>query len=155
MLNSLFAITKNLDSISICSHQQASQIICKSTRAVREFHLSPSVHFVLFSDAWGHPSSLRRVCCFCAGTGQTVKIFKGACCLKDSHWRLAGHGLGVRMLGSALAGVAQWIECQPVNQRIVSSIPSQGIAGPQWGAHEEQSHSNISLPLFLPPVPSL
>ena len=27
----------------------------------------------------------------------------------------------------ALAGVAQWIECRPVNQRIASSIPSQGI----------------------------
>ena len=26
----------------------------------------------------------------------------------------------------ALAGVAQWIECQPVNQRVASSIPSQG-----------------------------
>ena len=36
----------------------------------------------------------------------------------------------------ALAGVAQWIECQPVNQRVASSIPSQGKclgcwAGPQ------------------------
>ena len=26
----------------------------------------------------------------------------------------------------ALAGVAQWIECQPVNQRVTSSIPNQG-----------------------------
>ena len=25
-----------------------------------------------------------------------------------------------------LAGVAQWIECQPVNQRVASWIPSQG-----------------------------
>ena len=25
----------------------------------------------------------------------------------------------------ALAGVTQWIECQPVNQRVTSSIPSQ------------------------------
>ena len=25
----------------------------------------------------------------------------------------------------ALAGVAQWIECQPVNQRVTSLIPSQ------------------------------
>ena len=28
--------------------------------------------------------------------------------------------------GSALAGVAQWIECQPVNQRVTGLIPSQG-----------------------------
>ena len=26
----------------------------------------------------------------------------------------------------ALAGVAQWIECQPASQRVTSSIPSQG-----------------------------
>ena len=26
----------------------------------------------------------------------------------------------------ALAGVAQWIECRPENQRVASSIPSQG-----------------------------
>ena len=26
----------------------------------------------------------------------------------------------------ALAGVAQWIECWPVSQRVTSSIPSQG-----------------------------
>ena len=37
-----------------------------------------------------------------------------------------------------LAGVAQWIECQPANQRVTSSIPSQGTclgcrAGSQWG----------------------
>ena len=36
----------------------------------------------------------------------------------------------------ALAGVAQWIECQPVNQRFTGSIPSQGTClgfgpGPQ------------------------
>ena len=27
---------------------------------------------------------------------------------------------------TALAGVAQWIECRPVNQMVVSSIPGQG-----------------------------
>ena len=26
----------------------------------------------------------------------------------------------------ALAGVAQWIECQPVNQKVTGSIPSLG-----------------------------
>ena len=26
----------------------------------------------------------------------------------------------------SLAGVAQWIECQPVNQRVTGLIPSQG-----------------------------
>ena len=60
----------------------------------------------------------------------------------------------------ALAGVAQWIECQPVKQRVTSSIPSQGTClgcgpGPQCGAHERQSHIDVSLPLFLPSFPSL
>ena len=49
----------------------------------------------------------------------------------------SGHGLGqhesraeaerVRIAGAALAGVAQWIECQPAHQRITGSIPSQGM----------------------------
>ena len=41
-----------------------------------------------------------------------------------------------RVLFPALAGVAQWIECQPMNQRVTGSIPSQGTClgcrpGPQ------------------------
>ena len=61
---------------------------------------------------------------------------------------------------SALAGVAQWIECWPVNPKIAGSIPSQGTClgcgpGPQQGAHERQLHVGISLPLFLPPFSSL
>ena len=60
----------------------------------------------------------------------------------------------------ALAGVAQWIECQPANQRVAGSIPSQGTCldcgpGPQWGARERQPHTDVSLPLFLPPFTSL
>ena len=27
---------------------------------------------------------------------------------------------------SAIAGVAQWIECQPVDRKVAGSIPSQG-----------------------------
>ena len=59
---------------------------------------------------------------------------------------------------SALASVAQWIECRPVNQRVVGSIPSQGTClgcrlGPQLGEHERLPHMDVSLPLFLPPFP--
>ena len=58
----------------------------------------------------------------------------------------------------ALAGVAQWIQCWPVNQRVAGLIPSQGKClvcgpGPQWGMHERQPHIDVSLPLFLPPFP--
>ena len=40
-------------------------------------------------------------------------------------------------LACALAGVAQWIDCQPVNQRVAGFIPSQGTClcygpGPWW-----------------------
>ena len=60
----------------------------------------------------------------------------------------------------ALAGVAQWIEHQPVNQRAAGWIPSQGTSfscgpGPQLGAHERQPHIDVSLPLFLFPFPSV
>ena len=61
---------------------------------------------------------------------------------------------------TALAGVAQWIECQPMNQGGTGSIPSQGTSlgyrpGPQLGACERQTHMDVSLPLFLPSFPSL
>ena len=47
----------------------------------------------------------------------------------------------------ALVGVAQGIEWQPANQRVASSIPSQGTClgygpGPQWGAHKRQPMTN-------------
>ena len=57
------------------------------------------------------------------------------------------------------AYVAQWIEHGPANQRVASSIPSQGTCpdcrpGPLWGARERQPHIDVSL-LFLLPFPSL
>ena len=61
---------------------------------------------------------------------------------------------------TALAGVAQWTECWPVNQRVTDLIPSQGTClgcgpGPQYEVHEGQPHTDVSLPLFLLPFPSL
>ena len=54
----------------------------------------------------------------------------------------------------ALAGVAQWIECWPANQRVAGWIPCQGTClgsrpGPQWAVRERQPHTDVSLPLFL------
>ena len=56
-----------------------------------------------------------------------------------------------------MAGVAQWTECQPVNQRVAGLIPSQGTClgcrpGPQYGACKREAHIDVSLPLFFPPV---
>ena len=58
----------------------------------------------------------------------------------------------------ALAGVAQWTECQAKNQRVTCSIPREGTylgcgPGPQLGACN-LSHTDVSLPFFLPPFPS-
>ena len=60
----------------------------------------------------------------------------------------------------ALAGVAQWIEGRPANQMVAGSIPRQGTClgwgpGPQYTAREKQPHIDVSLPLFLPPFPSI
>ena len=40
-------------------------------------------------------------------------------------------GISDKNMYTALAGVAQWIECQPANQSVTSLIPSQGtwVAG--------------------------
>ena len=63
----------------------------------------------------------------------------------------------------ALAGVTQWIECQPANRKVTGSIPSQGTClgcrpGPQLGACERQP-TDVSLThwYFCPflPFPSL
>ena len=62
----------------------------------------------------------------------------------------------------APAGVVQWTENQPANQRVTSLIPSQGTClvqvpgcgpGPQLGVCERQLHNDVSPLLFLPPFP--
>ena len=64
-------------------------------------------------------------------------------------------------VASALAGVAQWTEHGPVNQKVTSYIPRQGTClgcrpGPQLGVCERQlidvslTHIHVSLPLPLP-----
>ena len=65
----------------------------------------------------------------------------------------------------ALAGVTQWVEQQPANRKVASLIPSQGMCpgcgpGPTSGhARGSQSmylsQTDVALPLFLPPFPSL
>ena len=64
----------------------------------------------------------------------------------------------------ALAGVTQWTEHWPVNQRVAGWIPSQGTclgcgarssAGNKRQPSDVSLHVNVSLPSFLPPFPSL
>ena len=52
----------------------------------------------------------------------------------------------------ALAGVAQWIERRPANQRVAGSIPSQGTClgcgpAPQWG-YVRDNHTLMFLSLL-------
>ena len=65
----------------------------------------------------------------------------------------------------ALTGVAQWAGHHPVNQQVMGLILSQGTClgcrpGTGQGACERQMINvslthQVSLPLFLPPIPSL
>ena len=67
--------------------------------------------------------------------------------------------------GTTLTIVAQLVGRCPVNQKVVGLIPGQGIClgrvfGPSQHACERQqsmfpSQVNVSLPLLLPPFPSL
>ena len=64
-----------------------------------------------------------------------------------------------KIIQGTLAGVAQWIQWQPVNQGAASSIPCQvkylGCGpGPLLGACKRHAHIDVSLPLLLPPFPS-
>ena len=57
----------------------------------------------------------------------------------------------------ALAGVAQWTEHQPVDQRVAGSIPRQGTClgcgpGPWLGMGEAADRlTSLSLSFYLPP----
>ena len=68
-------------------------------------------------------------------------------------------GFALEYSRSALAGVAQWIECRPANQRVASSIPSQRTClgcgpGPPWpggGGSARGNHTiDASLSFFIP-----
>ena len=65
-----------------------------------------------------------------------------------------------KMYIRALADVVQWVECQPVSQRVTGSIPSEGTClgfrpGPQYRVCERQPHIDVSLLLFIFLFPSL
>ena len=74
-----------------------------------------------------------------------------------SVWRSKRNSIRNHM-HSALAGVAQWTQHLPMDQKVSSSIPSQGTClgfGPghhQLGACERQPHIDVSLP-FFPSLP--
>ena len=55
--------------------------------------------------------------------------------------------------GFCPTGVAQWVECWPVNQRVSGSIPSQGTClgcGLRGNPLMFLSHIDVSLPFSLP-----
>ena len=61
----------------------------------------------------------------------------------------------LKCLSLALAGVAQWTECGPVNQKVAGSVPSQGTClgrrpgqVPNWG-HMRGNHILIFLSLSI------
>ena len=70
---------------------------------------------------------------------------------------LRENGKGIKKYKSALAGVAQWTEHQPVNQRVVGSIPNQGTClgwdqVPSWGCvRGNHTLMFLSLSFSLPP----
>ena len=58
----------------------------------------------------------------------------------------------------ALAGVAQWIECQPVNQRVAGLIPDLGHMSGFWarspvGAMREATPHGYFSPSLSSPLP--
>ena len=76
-----------------------------------------------------------------------------------SHWKQGVELASFKSKDFSLAGVAQWIECRPANQRITCSIPSLGHMPGLWarslvgGARETTTHWCFSP--FLPSFPFL
>ena len=75
-----------------------------------------------------------------------------------------GREAAFKKANGVLAGVVQWIKCQPENQEVAGSIPSQGMClgcgpGPKLGGHERQpidvSLTHQCFSLFLPHSPPL
>ena len=86
----------------------------------------------------------------------TCRTYCPLCPLIQSVPQVAVILMELKITDAGTAGVAQWIERQPVNQRVSGSIPSQGTCvgcrpGPQVGARERQPHIDVSLPLSLSP----
>ena len=66
----------------------------------------------------------------------------------------------IRKEESALAGVAQWVEPHPENQKVTSLIPSQGTSlscspGPHLWACIRQLHIRVPFPFLLSLFPYL
>ena len=84
-------------------------------------------------------------------------------CSGDGQWWWVHNNVNVliaielihlKIVQMALAGVAQWIECQSGNRRVAGLIPSQGTClgcgpGPQLGACKKQLISLTSMFLSL------
>ena len=76
------------------------------------------------------------------------KEMKNEALIQVSTW------MNLKNAWKAVAGVAQWIVCQPANQRVTGSIPSQDTClgcgpGPQMGMQKRQPHIDVSLLLSL------
>ena len=75
--------------------------------------------------------------------------------------KVSGYKINTQKSIAALAGVAQWTECLPANQRVAGLIPSQGTCmdyrpGPQLGcARGNHTLMFLSLPFSLPSSLSL
>ena len=69
----------------------------------------------------------------------------------------------IQKCSSTLAAVAQWAECRPEIQRVADWVPTQGSClgcrpakSPVGGVRGlGEPRTDVSLPLFLPPFPSL
>ena len=82
------------------------------------------------------------------GLGSLTLLFPLTCFCTLCLW-VSGKWCSLNICQCVLPGVAQWIECRPVNQRVAGLIPSQV---PSRG-HTRDNHTLMFLSLFLPPFP--
>ena len=116
----------------------------------RECAIETSISRLSHAPNWGPPSTSQAL----PGNRTASHLVYGMTPRPLNHTNQGSLYYLLKIMAVALAGVAQWIVCGPVNQRVPGLIPSLGTClgcrpGPQLGACEGQPYIDVSLPLFL------
>ena len=107
------------------------------------------IHIIIPLSSYGH---LNKIGLSPSSTDQQINTCLNQGILTTNLY--AHHCASFKKGKPAVAGVAPWIECQPANQRVTGSIPSQGTCLVPSRRHTRGNHISMFLsPSFSLPSP--